>query len=325
MSKISIIIPVYNAELFISRCLESVCKQTLKDIEIICVNDCSSDNTLAILEEYLKKDNRLRVFTNIQNEGPAPSRNKGLNIANGEYIYFIDSDDWIDSDYLEKMLFAIENTNSDIVLNINIMNDYGKTSSLYVHQTFKEVAQEGESIQAVRAILDTPVVIWARLYRKSYLDKNNLRFVNLKACEDFVFHYITHAHTDKIYAFWGSSYHYVIRNESITGQTKVNKNQDLWIMKAYEEIFGYYKEKNLIENSSIKLFNVWPNLTIDTEDKYTFFKDFFIKISTCYFQQNLYNELDNFFINNILNTENYEDYKTKFSPSVTMSFIRRKK
>ena len=95
MTKISIIVPVYNTEKFLEKCLNSLIKQTLKDIEIICINDGSIDNSLQILRKFANKDKRIQII-NQTNSGLSIARNAGINKATGEYIGFVDSDDWVD-------------------------------------------------------------------------------------------------------------------------------------------------------------------------------------------------------------------------------------
>ncbi len=113
MPKVSVIIPVYNVEKYIRECLDSVVNQTLKDIEIICVNDGSPDNSLAILEEYAAKDTRIKII-NQENAGLSCARNAGLQIAQGEYIGFVDSDDWVDLDFFEKLYKTAKEYNAEI-------------------------------------------------------------------------------------------------------------------------------------------------------------------------------------------------------------------
>lgn len=112
--KVSVILPIYNSEKYLKKCLDSLVKQTLKDIEIICINDGSEDNSLEILREYASKDNRFIVIEQ-ENSGQSVARNKGIEIAQGEYLGFVDSDDWVELNYFENLYnIAIEN-NSDIV------------------------------------------------------------------------------------------------------------------------------------------------------------------------------------------------------------------
>ena len=101
MVKVSVIIPVYNAHDYLSRCLDSVCNQTLKDIEIIAVDDCSTDDSLKILREYATKYPQLKVIAHKTNGGESTARNTGLDNANGEYLAFVDNDDTVDAEIVE--------------------------------------------------------------------------------------------------------------------------------------------------------------------------------------------------------------------------------
>ena len=120
MIKVSVIIPVYNVELYLRECLDSIVNQTLKEIEIICIDDCSTDNSYSILEEYSKKDVRFRILKNISNIGSGPTRNIGIREAKGQYISFIDSDDYISNNYLNDLYNTAIKYNSDIVNTLNI-------------------------------------------------------------------------------------------------------------------------------------------------------------------------------------------------------------
>ena len=116
MPKVSVIIPVYNVEKYLHQCLDSVANQTLKDIEIICVNDCSKDNSLDILNEYAKKDSRIKIINFEENKGPGVARNAALDIAQGEYIMFLDPDDWYELNACETAYNQIVENNNDIVV-----------------------------------------------------------------------------------------------------------------------------------------------------------------------------------------------------------------
>ena len=114
MPKISIIIPVYNAEEYLKRCLNSIVNQTLKDIEIICVNDCSIDNSLEILNSYAQRDNRIKVIDCKTNGGESKARNIGLDNSTGEFLAFVDNDDELDLDFYEKLYKKAIEENADI-------------------------------------------------------------------------------------------------------------------------------------------------------------------------------------------------------------------
>lgn len=114
--KISVIVPVYNVEKYLDRCLKSIVTQSLKDIEIIIVNDCSPDNSLKIIKKYMEIDRRIILIDKIKNEGLTSARNSGLEIAQGEYILHIDSDDWIEQDYLKDMYELAIKYDADMVI-----------------------------------------------------------------------------------------------------------------------------------------------------------------------------------------------------------------
>ena len=113
--KVSVIVPVFNVESYLNESLDSILNQTLKDIEIICINDGSTDNSLDILETYSKKDKRIKIISK-ENEGQGVARNVGLDNAQGEYISFVDSDDFIKRDMLEKLYNKAENNDLDLVM-----------------------------------------------------------------------------------------------------------------------------------------------------------------------------------------------------------------
>lgn len=113
MIKVSVIVPVYNVEKYLADCLDCLIQQTLKEIEIIAVNDGSTDGSLRILNEYAKQDKRIKVITQ-ENGGVSAARNKGLQIACGEFVGFVDSDDWVDADFFEKLYGAAQAENADV-------------------------------------------------------------------------------------------------------------------------------------------------------------------------------------------------------------------
>ncbi|OUM70368.1 glycosyltransferase family 2 protein [Piromyces sp. E2] len=154
--KVSIIIPVYNTENYLKRSLESVVNQTLKEIEIILIDDASTDNSLNILNQYKNMDNRIKVFHNNENKGVSYSRNVGIENSTGEFIGFMDSDDYIDERYFEYLYSLSEN--NDIVIGTYVIGT--NYSEHYTHH--KMVKMYGK-------IYDTIV-------RKEFIDKYNIRF-----------------------------------------------------------------------------------------------------------------------------------------------------
>lgn len=325
MTKLSVIIPVYNAEKYIGKCLTSVINQTYKDFEIICINDVSKDNSLKILEEFANKDNRIKIINNKQNKGAALTRNVGLDNANGEYIYFIDADDYIDEKYIECMVNAIKEANTDIALNVSIQSECNDNISQFHHPSMPQISDDGEYFDKITTIHDAPCFIWARIYKKSFLDKYNLRFLDINATDDVVFNAITSMYCDKTFVFYGETYHYTVNNTSVTGSAKSEDNRDLQHIKAHYLIYKYLKEHNILDYR-LKLFRVYPFMTVNTKEKFDYYKMFFETIENDY-KTNIeqYNDMEKYFADSIFKSSNYDEYLQNYNKIVTIGYLRRKK
>lgn len=185
--KISVIIPVYNVYESLSECLKSVIHQTFSDFEIICINDASTDDSLNILEKYSLEDNRIRIVNHEKNKGLSFARNTGIENAVGEYLFFLDSDDWIASDSLLKMYNAICGSQADIVVSkTKIFLDGGVGKNLDHQKVLDTMNRYLNSFSegVVKVPLDEiyyqkiPGVAWGKLYKKAFVDNNRLRFIN---------------------------------------------------------------------------------------------------------------------------------------------------
>lgn len=191
--KISVIIPVYNTSVYLEQCLESLISQTLMEIEIICINDGSTDNSLSILETYKNKDSRIKII-NQQNKGQSSARNSGIEAAQGEYIAFLDSDDYVKNDFLEKLYKNAKNFDSDISMcSIEIFDE--NTGKNYSHSPYLSLDIFDKSFEN-RCFLPSEtfdflfricVVPWNKIYKRDFLNKNNLKFVENLNFEDNVF------------------------------------------------------------------------------------------------------------------------------------------
>jgi len=324
MTKVTVIIPVYNSSKYLNRMFESVLNQTFKDFEVICINDKSTDNSLEIIEEFAKNDNRIKVINNEKNLGAALTRNVGINIAQGEFIYFLDADDYIDEKYLEGMVNIIERENCDIVLNLSIISEGTKGSTHYKHPSMPKINPNGETLDKISTIHNAPCIICPRIYRKSFLNKYNLRFLNTHA-DDVVFNTITTIYTDKTFVFYGEYYHYVIHNFGMVGQAEASNSKDLNHIKAHSMIYDYLKEHKKLDDR-LKLFRVYPFMKVDTEEKFNFYKGFIEKIEHDFHKnESIYNEMEKYFAYSLLNTSNYEEYLKKYNKIVTIGFLRRGK
>ena len=187
--KISIIVPVYNVEKYLRECLDSLINQTLEDIEIICVNDGSTDSSPQILEEYASKDSRIKIF-NQKNQGVSSAYNNGIKQVKGKYFTIVDSDDWIREDSCELLYETIEKRKSDILLfaYIKYQNDsFVKDRRL---EKLEEFAEGGniKFSDYYEDFIKGPLLSCGKLYRTDFIHKNNVLFpLNIQCCEDIVF------------------------------------------------------------------------------------------------------------------------------------------
>ena len=174
MSKISIIVPVYNAEKYIETCIESTLGQTFADFELILIDDGSVDQSPGMCDEYAQKDARIKVIHQV-NAGVSAARNSGLDAAEGEYVAFIDSDDWVDKSFLQKCLDTLYSTNGDLCI----------TGFYFYNETVVDIRKATEhslvrtnSISApqVQELMEKCLIsnIWAKLYRRSII--GDMRF-----------------------------------------------------------------------------------------------------------------------------------------------------
>ena len=184
MVKVSIIVPVYNTEKFLEKCLRSLVSQTLKEIEIICVDDGSVDNSLNIIKKFAKEDSRIKVIEQ-ENKKQGAARNNGTKIAKGEYIGFVDSDDWVDIDYYEKMYIAAKKYDSDIALATNIRIGNGKTKkrvNIEKEEFYTDLQSKFDVCNQWKNPCPTN-----KIYRLSMLKENNVTWPEGCYCEDKLF------------------------------------------------------------------------------------------------------------------------------------------
>lgn len=182
--KVTVIVPVYNVENYLRQCLDSLKNQTLKEIEFIIINDCSTDGCGSICDEYAKNDKRFKVLHNQQNIKQGLSRNKGIEIAKGEYVGFVDADDYIDYDYYEKLY------NSAILKN----SDIAKTESILIYKNGDQILQPELNLRIRNGVkLGKPLFLlfgcehWTAIYKRELLIKNNIRYPDIRNAQDDVF------------------------------------------------------------------------------------------------------------------------------------------
>lgn len=320
-SKISVVVPVYNAQDYLKKCLDSLCRQTYPNMEIICVDDCSTDKSLQILNDYAENDKRIRIVRRSENGGQAEARQSGIDIASGDYIGFADSDDWVDYDYYEKMLDRAKRDQTDIVINATITCHVGDKESPHIFPGHK-------SLQ--RMIYDEPskltnkffCVVWNKLFKAAFLKHRKYIIPERNPHEDVYFHYATFAFAESVSFFDGPAYHYLNRETSIS-HTKHDWGVEH--IKAYSRIYDFYRDNGLLDKK-IKLYSTMPFFNIKNEKAFDEYKSYFIKIHD-YLNQNkeIFNALDLFFAQAVIYCKNYAEYASKYPAGALMSFLRGKK
>lgn len=179
--KISVVLPIYNVEKYLPKCLDSILDQESSVHEIICVNDGSYDKSLEILKEYAAKNDKIKVI-NKENGGVSSARNAGIEACTGEYIHFFDPDDWIDSNVYEKCIETITNTGAEIVVFDYIDEPSGKEWTLLENKTYDD---------PFKAVKDTTInsgYIWNKIFKKSLMVDNNIFYKeDIKYGEDNLF------------------------------------------------------------------------------------------------------------------------------------------
>ncbi|WP_019265772.1 glycosyltransferase [Methanobrevibacter smithii] len=288
MVKVSVIIPVYNVEDYLKECLDSVLSQTLKDIEVICVDDCSTDDSLKILQEYANNDDRIKIIKNEKNSGQGFSRNEGIKKATGEYIGFVDSDDFIDLNLFEisfkkaKKLdldvllfktFAFDNELKELTdfnknyLSLNCLDNIDKL--VFSHYDTKEVT------------CNISVAPWCKLYKNDFLVENNIRFPEDIIFEDEVFFYRVYLNAKRVSILDNYLYYYRVNRRNSTMVRKDNKFMD--IVDAFRLIRQEFIKTNNYDYEYKKfLFNkfFYSIFTRFNETTDEFKNEFFLKVKS---------------------------------------------
>jgi len=253
---ISVIVPIYKVEKYLGKCIESIINQTYSNLEIILVDDGSPDSCPQICDEYAKKDNRI-VVIHQKNGGLSNARNSGLNIAKGEFIGFVDSDDYIANDMYESLYNAIEDSNAQIsICNYNKVNEKGETVEREIKGEIEEDIKIFSREETIKEILHAKIIksyVWQKLFKRECFD--TLRFPNGKNYEDIAISIKSLENVDKIVGINKHLYYYLYREDSID-RSKTEKNIEDAIKISYER-YKYVKENYL----NVQEYNVYSLIT----------------------------------------------------------------
>ena len=252
---ISIIVPVYNIGKYLNKCVTSIVNQTYKKLEIILIDDGSTDNSGKICDEWKEKDNRIKVIHK-ENGGPSKARNYGIEVATGNYLFFVDGDDYIELDIVEKLYKNLIKSNSIISACGHILETYSDKLIRFANNNF--VVNSEEALKRLFTGDDLFVVIWGKLYKKELFD--TIKFPVGKINEDVAILYRLIDKAGTVSHIAEAGYHYIQRKDSLT-HLKYNKDR-LTLVPVLEECVKFIKEK-------------YPNLTEYVEWSYT------LSLNTC--------------------------------------------
>lgn len=241
MAAVSIIIPVYNVEKYLRRCLRSVFAQTYQDFEVICVEDAGVDSSLDILEEFADKyPDRMHVICNEENIGPGRSRDKALANAKGTYICYVDADDYILPDFLAQYVKKIEETAADVVIG-GYRQDSGNAGSELITHLVKD--NEWACV--------TYVTAWARLYRKEFVVNNHMRFERFTCLEDMYFNLMGYVNKIKYVVISDyAGYIHSVNDQSVTARSRDDKTEDAtgYVIDVFDKLGQVKDFRKLSQN-----------------------------------------------------------------------------
>ena len=242
--KMSVVIPVYNVEAFLTQCIESIIYQSHKNLEIIIVDDGSPDNSAKIYEKYAKSDKRIKVIKQ-KNGGLSKARNTGLAAATGDYVHFIDSDDYINCDYYEKMLAAAKATDADIAAGGVVSQNGERFAVSYKNQLV--LSGLVEKFRITGALVNCTV--WRHIYRRKFLEKNNLKFADGRIFEDLLFMPETIMRANRVVTVPGAYYQYVFNPNSILnkGYTPRHREQFRYARAHRNDFVAKYGLEALVD------------------------------------------------------------------------------
>lgn len=256
---ISIIVPVYNAEKTISKCIESILNNAYSDFEIILVDDGSSDNSMKILESYREKyPGKIRIF-NQENQGVAKTRNKGIGYADSKYIMFVDHDDSVASDYLEKFVTEIEKKNLDVVI-----GGYRRTAD---EKTLYEMRLK--DVLWSRYMIMAP---WSKIYKRDFLLANKIEFLDNNIGEDVYFNLQVINLTDKISLLDYCGYNWFYNERSVSNTSQKALKSDIHVMFLLNSSYDKLKAIGVADRSEVEFYFtryiIWYLLFIGRNSNY---------------------------------------------------------
>ena len=270
MTKLSIVIPVYNTEKYLKKCLDSIFSQTFKDFEVICVDDGSTDNSLEVLKQFPL----VRIIKK-QNKGSGAARNIALACTKGEYVLFVDSDDWLVDCAFEKLIRSVETFNTDILIFGAFTYSNGKLRSgsygvkkipkKYLHKVFNKSDFKDE-------IFKFPSTAWTKLYKRNFLINNNINFQNIRVGQDQIFFVKSMLQANAIAVLNKNLYCYRKKRPgsvtSVKKKTTFSPVDVFWEVERYLDTCSYKYKRSVLNKYFLKATFWLPKMREDLKNAY---------------------------------------------------------
>lgn len=239
MPKVSVIVPVYNVEKYVDKCLRSLVNQTMNDYELIIINDGSTDESEKIIEKYISAYPNLIKHIKQENQGLSDARNNGLKLINSDYVMFIDSDDYVCNDMLEKMYNKITKENCDFVIcGNNVVKENGEIISSTYPNNYCD-------LDFITQMLLGNLCAWNKIIKKEIIEDEDLLFRSRVWYEDIDFSFKLFMKAKKMCFLEENLYNYLLRDGSIMNSKNLSRNLEL--LEAFDEIIRYAKKYNTYE------------------------------------------------------------------------------
>lgn len=248
----SIILPMYNVEKYLDKCIQSILAQTFSDFELICIDDASTDNTLNIINTYAEKDSRIKIIENSQNKRQGACRNLGLEVAKGKYLCSFDSDDWLETNLLEKVYNAFENNNVDSVwFRIwQYLDSREELRELSICNN-KAMPEPEEGLLNIneKNLFDYVLYPWNKAFRMDFVKKNKIIWLPNVSYDDVYFYAKFYMLSKEIYIIPERLYYYRRRNNSVIGAANNQLSRD---NEMYTTLLETYKL--ILSNSEFEVY-----------------------------------------------------------------------
>lgn len=245
MPKVSIIVPIFNVEKYLRQCLDSILSQTVHDVEIVLVNDCGTDRSWMIAQEYALLDSRIKLVEHTINQGLSVSRNTGIKNSSAPFIVFVDSDDFVHPDFCRKLIDAIERADSDVAMcNTNIVYEEG--TEFVDYNQYWDFKFHSPAIVTTEVVQQTNVCVWNKIFRREIIVSRNIEFPPNLVNEDELFWRLYCLYAKKIAWVEEKLYNYRQHKGSITSEMrKANTRYGLDILKISIKYFKEVKARGL--------------------------------------------------------------------------------